>query len=469
MSAPEARFVANLRPETVEIFEAVGYRPQGWLLSSHRLTRQTTALASWARGEGYDLYADNGTKPLIEQVIGRFKVAQTALRHEIRDLRHSLGPNRRIPWPREVPKALRQNARRASDEVLAEVDMVLSTRSTSDVLDEQLEMEPTHLIAREDFASACLIGLGLEREITGLATRDYCARSRLTLGFFEEARSDSRCRDIDVYATLGAADYNSARAVARMFARAGVDRVAFGFAGVNLDGSALDVSLLGHRRALTVPAPRRHVRTAEILFGVRDGYREAGRRLLAFHALGLGSRAQLAVLAAAMDWYTDLSVDAMSPVYDSVRDATLYSEERWGDRLSVLEGARQVLEGDDPGLGSPFLKRVRRSLGHSPGSARAWWRSVARRDLAIGDLAPSQPLGAALPIFATAPGGSDAEQSRGRTGHNHWVVDQLLDRVPSSQRAKWGRDKLPGLAQLRSGPTRLGILAAAQIAEEAGV
>lgn len=463
-----ARFVANLRPQTVEIFDAAGYRPEGWLLSSHRLNRRTAALAEWAREKGYDLFADNGAKDDIEQVIDLHRAAQEPLRHRIRDLRRSLGRDRRIPWPREVSAGLRRDARRAARDVVSEVERVLDARPPARILDEQLSMDPTHLIAPEDITNACLIGLGLEREITGWTTADYRARARITVDRWEAARSDPRCRDVRVYATLGAPDYNAARSVAAMFARAGIDRVAFGFAGVNLDATALDVFWCGNRRALAVPAPRRHVRTAEVLFGIRDGYRDERRRLRGFHALGLGSRAQLTVLAASMDWYTDISVDAMSAVYDAVRDRTLYSSRGWGDRIGVLEGAQSVLAGSDPGLRSTFLRRLRRSHGHSPGDARAWWESVQRRDPTLADLAPAEPLGTALPVFATARGGSDAEQSRARTGHNHAVVDDLMGAIPSSRRADWGREAIATVADQRTGPTRRGLLAAGQIATTAG-
>ena len=91
------RFITNLRPRTVSSFENSEHCPQGWLLATHRVEAETQELAHTQREEGLDLFADNGTKRLIDVAIKRFKAPLKPLQEEIWALRTSLGDGRRIP------------------------------------------------------------------------------------------------------------------------------------------------------------------------------------------------------------------------------------------------------------------------------------------------------------------------------------------------------------------------------------
>lgn len=462
------RFFTNLRPETVAAFERSGYAPPAWLLSSHRLTRETERLALWARSAGAPLFADNGTHPLIGRVATLYDEACAPLAAEIRALRRSLPDSRRIPLAREVPADLTERARDMVDSVTGEVDRMHAARSGSALLDEQLRMEPTHLVAREDFVTACVLALGLEREITRLPIAWFLRRNRITFDFWEEAAGDPRCRDIQVYATLSAVDYNTARAAAREAGRRGITRVALGCAGINSDGTFADRYMAGPGRALPGPAPRRYVRLTEIACGIRDGYREAGVRLRAFHALGLGACAQFPTLAAAFDWYTRLSIDATSPLHDSVQDRVFYDADEWGERVHVTGAARRVLEGGEWSFACPFCEYLRTRFGHDPEGARLWWTAQGGRPISVADLDPAEPLGTCLPAFATAPGSSTSVQTRARTAHNHWVIDSLCAQVPSRARAAWGLGHLEALKADRTRATRMGLDASRAILDALG-
>lgn len=457
------RFFTNLRPATVASFERSGYTPDAWLLSSHRLDNETESLAEWVRDGDRDLFADNGTHPFISQVVDLHAERLAPLARDIRRLRRSLPDKRRIPMPSEVPRELTERAREAAHTVAADVDRVLGAHSLEHVLSAQLTMRPTHLVAREDFAVGCLLSLGLEREITRLPVSWFRARNRITLDFWEAVAGDPRIRGIDVYATLGAMDYNTAKAAADEAARRGVDRVALGFAGINRDSTFAERYLAGQWRTLSGPAPRRYVRVAEIICGIRDGYREAGARLRAFHALGLGARDQFPTLAAGFDWFTQLSTDATSPLHDSVRDRIFYDEETWGDRLHLSEAAEHVLSGHPWPFACPFCPYIKDRFHHDPDAARRWWSSAGERKVTVADLHPDEPLGAALPLFATARGPATSVQTRARTAHNHWVVDRLSDQVPSRKRAEWGLDKLSELEGMRTRATRLGVMASQEV------
>jgi hypothetical protein len=336
------------------------------------------------------------------------------------------------------------------------------------LLNEQLSMQPTHLIAREDFATACLLALGLEREITQTDVAWHRRRNRITLDFWEETVSDRRCRGIAVYATLSATDYNTARAAAQQAARRGVENVALGFAGINNDSSYCESYIARGRRALSAPAPRRYVRGAALICGIRDGYRSENRRLRAFHALGLGASAMLPTLPAGLDWYTNITLDATSPLHDSVRDRVFYDHTDSGERVTVLEGAERILAGGSWPFDCPFCRYIRRRFGHAPTQARSWWTNAGQPPIDTDHLHPQRPLGEAIPIFATARGPIDGAHTRARTAHNHWVLDQLTAQVPPSRRRDWALRKLDELATTRTLTTRAGVLGAQDVINALG-
>lgn len=462
------RFVTNLRPQTVASFENSGHQPMAWLLSIHRLTRQTESYALEAREQGLDLFADNGTSALIRQVVQKFAEPLAGLATEIRDLRRSLPDQRRIPFPREVPDELRRMTSDAAHAVLDEVDALCASASLESVLSDQLRMRPTHIIAKEHFGAACLLSLGLEREITGWGTSYFHRLNQVTIDDWQRVVADPRCRDVAVYATLSATDYNVARSVARRAAEQGVDRVAMGYAGINKDATFACSYWQGSRYPLPGSAPRRNIRGTGIALGIRDGYRDAGRPLRAFHALGLGATSQIPVLAACFDEDTEISMDATSPMYDSVNDRVFYDHGAGGDRRLLREIASDIVEGGDWHFDCPFCRYLRERFGHRPQAARDWWQASGRPSITRADLHPDEPLGAAIPTFASARGGDTAVQTRGRTGHNHWVLDRLAAAVPDSGRRQWGLARLDELASAPSRYVRWGVSAAREIIERAG-
>ena len=146
-----------------------------------------------------------------------------------------------------------------------------------------------------------------------------------------------------------------------------------------------------------------------------------------------------------------------------MRDRIFYDPDAWGDRLHLREAAQRVLGGGTWPCVCPFCTDVKDRFGHDPQAARAWWHDEGEPEVRIADLHPEAPLGAALPIFATARGSATAVQTRARTAHNHWVIDRLCEQVPSSERARWGMAKLRALESIRLRTTRLGVMASQEV------
>jgi hypothetical protein len=84
-------FVANLRPRTITAFAQEQMQPDAYLLSSHRLTRRTLRHAHAIRDQGLALFADNGSKQLIDDIIAAFSDAARPIATEVRTIRRRIG------------------------------------------------------------------------------------------------------------------------------------------------------------------------------------------------------------------------------------------------------------------------------------------------------------------------------------------------------------------------------------------
>lgn len=428
------RFFTNLRPQTFDIFKNAGYESSSWLLSSHRTYRKTLELAANIRASGADLMADNGTKPQIDRVLDTFKEPAGNLWKIYRRIRKNEGE----PSMTSMPAEVRKPAEILADKVEEQVDALLDDQQWSDVITQQHAMNPTHIIAPEDFCIGCLTGLKVDRALSGWSIDKYLKRNKISLKGWAMVANDHRFHNCHVYVTLAAVDYYTARAAGRAAAERGVRNVAVGFAGLNNLQTATQWTSLKSRRRLKRTAGTRYVNLAEILFGIRDGYREAGIRLLRFHCLGLGSRAQYYLLPAIFDWWTSISVDATSPLHDAVNGRVLYDYMKQGKNTRADKVAKEVIDGNDQAQDSLFTRQSRKLHGHDPVAARTWWNEKSDQQLSMQDLLPHQPLARALGWLASGPGSSTSAVTRYWTGHNHWVCDALLALIPSRKRRVWG-------------------------------
>jgi len=426
------RFIANLSNETIEAFAEQEAALSAYLLSSHRVTPAALASARQVRELGLPLLADNGTKPLIDQVIAAFAERARELSNRLRDIQHAVG---RSPRGGDIPDDLHRAASALADEVVAACTALSEGIDPDALIDQQLSMAPTDMIAQEDFAIACLIGLNLERELTGWRVARLETRNRRSLRLWQRVAADPRCAGVRVHAVLGAMDYNSAVAAGRLAAKAGVRHAALGFAGINLDQRATDFHVVGTATfAFERPVPRRYARVAQIVAGLAEGYRRVGGHLEDFHCLGLGAPPLFPVVAAGFDPVTRITTDATSPIHDATRHHVLYDAGSDGSRASILSIVQRILAGGDWPFLSPFMSAARARFGHDPAAAREWAAAHGPERLGRDDLAQPSGLTRALPLFTNADADIFRIVSRIWIAHNHWVLDRLAMAISEGDR-----------------------------------
>ncbi|MEJ2661556.1 MAG: hypothetical protein P8Z73_12645, partial [Desulfobacteraceae bacterium] len=332
---------------------------------------------------------------------------------------------------------LRARADALAEEVVAHCTALSEKMDWSALLDAQLSMHPTAVFAQEDFATACLIALGLERETTGWRISRFNTRNRRSLRLCRRVSEDSRSKGVETYCVLSAMDYNTARAAGRLAAGAGVKNAAVGIAGITRDNTATDFYVIGRASfKLHRPVPRRYVRLAQILSGLADGFNEKPRTISSFHCLGLGAPTMFPIAAGALSPDVFLTTDATSPIHDAVRDHVMYDITADGDRKSMEEIVKAIMGGGDWPFLSPFSQTFRERFGHDPERARHWWREHQTPPISDALLETPSALTEALPLFCEADAQIKRKASKTHIAHNHWVLDRLCRLFPDGPAGK---------------------------------
>ncbi|WP_444901754.1 hypothetical protein ACJJIG_22030 [Microbulbifer sp. SSSA007] len=425
-------FIANLRRQTLDAFASHLISADGYLLSAHRITNPNLRLAVEVRNRGLPLFADNGTKQLIDSVIAKFSEKAREITSEVKTLRRKLG---HLPRGREVPPSLRKKADALAESVLADCTGRSESIDTLQLIERQLLMNPTDLIAQEDFASTCLVALDLEREITGWTVERIASRNRRSLRLWQKVAENPLCQGLAIYAVLSAMDYNTARDAGQLAAEAGVTSAAMGLAGICGDLNATDFYVSGTASfKLARPVPRRYVRLAQVLKGIADGYQDRNTRLQRFHCLGLGAPSLLPIAAAALPTETIVTADATSPIHAAAKDRVLYDPENFGDRASTKEIVERILEGGSWPFLSPFTKSFKQKFGHDPDTARRWWKTLGNPGISSKTLRQTSDLTISLPLFCEADQSIRPVARDTWIAHNHWVLGELTKDSSGPQR-----------------------------------
>jgi hypothetical protein len=440
-----ASFFVNLKKHSYEFFEEHSTLPDAWLLSSHRATGSTLEIARQCAKRSLAMMADNGTIAFIRAHTERFADEAEPIARHYRSLRRGLPMSRHTPYQTEVPDDLRASARKLFSDLCEAVDEAFANIDPADQTYIQLQMDPTHVIAKEDWSVAVLLGLGIERELLGYATRQYVSRNRMSIAEATKLQSQADWQSRDIFATLAATDYTTAVAAGKEAAKAGIENVALGFAGLNADNSYTDTSYYPRRHRLKQPGPHRYVRLAEIMLGLRDAYRQAPTVLRKIHVLGLGSRIMWCIPAATLDDWTEISIDSTAPIKDAEGPAPIvYDPDTLDGRVPVSRLAGHWIEMGKLPFDSPILSRGLEVLQCDATRARRALEQMGESSPRHELLRTGNALADALPLFANGPGTTIAGHFL--ANHNFWASIRAADAIPEDGRREWALCQLRDVA-----------------------
>ncbi|GMU40064.1 MAG: hypothetical protein AMXMBFR23_09300 [Chloroflexota bacterium] len=429
-------FVYNLQTPTWRDEFRAGLRPRSYLLAPNNATPANRRLAAAARADRRLLLADNGNFVLISALAAEFRAEAEERRQEVVALERRL---KRSARPRDISTALRDRYRDLATRVQARAEAVVP--SGADMRERQRPLDPTHLIGVESLVQATWMALDIEPEFLGWP------RSRYRTLNARVAR-EARAVDLpdDAYTVASAVSYNTAYDAGRVFADAGIQRVAMGFGAYMVDQQYTDFVELGRRTVpLDARVPRRNVRTAAVARGFAEGYASvAGGPPRAFHCLGLGTPKMMAAAALALWGVRELTFDATSPMRDAA-EGTLYVTKPTHQKVRTRKVALRLATDPSARWGCPcaFCTAFEAAHPFDYDAAHRWAASQdGKPEVEADDLRPGSTLYEALPLMGEPKGGAiRGEVTFARMGHNHWAIERL---IASLRRSLGTRERLRG-------------------------
>lgn len=423
----DADFAINARPETV----AQGFRrilrPWGYLIPPSGLTRNLRASLANLATANVPLIVDNGQFDDITRISTLFAPSIASIQAELVALEARLG---RAPRWRDLEVVQRQTLKRLADELAS------SAASAEGMgLPEQLALSTAGVIGAEDITGALWLRAGLHSPAMP-RTREKIRRRNTDVAKQAVVAISSlpRAARTDYLAVASALDYDTAFDAGRVFADAGLTGAAMGFGAFMADNSFADQFVIGARvHVLPRPLPMRYLRTALAARGFWDGWRHAGRRApRRFHFLGLGAPIMMPIVAVAARGTPRLTFDATSPIRDAV-EGTLYSSLGAYLKIRTRRIAERLASGQIRSWSCPcgFCRSFVRAHPFDYARGRLWGKQrPAGAGVSADDLRPSGVLFDAYPLMSEPPGGALRQAvSYARSGHNHWVVSQVLKDV----------------------------------------
>lgn len=430
MRAATDRFVYNLSPDTFTAENLRQNDPFGYLLAPNNATPQLTELAGQVRAHHLPLLADNGNFVHIGRVADELRPQAERLRAEIVSLEARL---ERSVHPGDLPVELTRAFFDFSVRVRERAQELAG--NGEEALDSQLQLHPTHLIGVENITAACWLALDLERTYTGRPRRDWERMNSSTA-----ARAARRQLDLPVglrsayYPVACAESYNTAFDAGIVFASHDLRRISMGFGAFMADANYTDHAVKGRRRIeFGSRLPNRYIRTVLVAKGFFDGYTVGGGEAPdGFHCLGLGAPIMLPLVALCTPPTTELTFDATSPIKDALRDGVLYVTSpaymKIRMRASALWLATDVSRRWD--CPCPFCGAFTADFPFNYEAGHAWSLAHPDQEPAASDLRPDGALYDAYPLFAEPPSGMRRDAvDHARVGHNHWVIEQILQSV----------------------------------------
>jgi hypothetical protein len=413
-------FVVNLRPDTTTDAFVRGTPPWGWLAAPGNTTRATRAFAAREAGR-HAFFADNGNFTRLGQLCRTLAAEAKPLRAGLDQLEKRLD---RTARREDLSAGAALAYDRLADKVAAQAQDAVGDPDAA--LAGQEALGATHLIGVEDITAGTLLALDIEPHLLDWSSGRW---RQLNSGVARAAKRLLAHRPEladHYYPVASALDYRAAFDAGRVFADAGLERVAMGFGAYMADNHGSDFVRVGRTtRRLPGRLPQRYVRTAAVARGFFDGYEaSAGRPPAGFHFLGLGAPIIMGLAAVAAAGVGTVSFDAMSPIRDAA-EGTLYRARPTYLKVRTRSIAEQVARrGGAWRCPCPFCARFRRKHRFDYAAARA--ALAIRPGVGAGDLRPGGRLYDALPLLSEPKGGPlRQEVTAARMGHNHWVLTQV--------------------------------------------
>lgn len=422
MDVLDARFAVNLRNETVSPAFRKALRVWGYLVPPAGLTAGLRRDLQRVTTRGTRIIVDNG---LFDDVTRIAKAHASESKTTAVDLAAAGARLKRDAGWSDFTAEQRATINRLADALCVDASAAQGMS-----VQDQLALSPTDIVGTEDITAAVWLRAGLNVALLGPLARQIrrCNANVARRATRVLAGLPPRLEYLPVASAL---DFDTAFQAGQVFGASGCPGLAMGFGAFMADDSLSDTIVIrGRTRRLDRRLPMRYLRTALVARGFWDGWRDAtGGAPRHFHFLGLGAPIMMAVVTVAAAGTPLVTFDATSPIRDAV-EGTVYSSLGAYLKIRTRRLAGRLASGVLKEWSCPCAF-CRSFVGDHPfdyAMGRVWAAQHGSGVTAKArDLQPDGGLFAAYPLLSEPRGGAlRAQVSFARSGHNHWVLDQIV-------------------------------------------
>jgi hypothetical protein len=385
------------------------------------------------------IFADSGLFEKIRLTVEHFRSIANQLQAGVNLLENNLGHSAR---PNEITSVIRSEYQDFTKKIMSHITDNEIQIDPKEILRQQQRIKPKRFICREDILLASLIGLSIEPQYLSMPKRFYSRRNIRAATFYRNTEEEKfgSFRGIP-YAVASAVDYNSAFEAGKVMARAKVSHLAIGVGAYMLDDNFVDYFAKGKViHNLNIKVPRRYLRTALVIRGLIDGYRDtAGKAPLGLHLLGLGAPIMILLVSVIASGVRRLSFDSTSPIKDAVI-GTIYFNKPADKKVRARVLAKIFCE--EPSnrwwCKCRYCKHYLPKHPFDTQKAASWFNAAGRpEEIKASDLHGDTELARALPLFGEPTGGQIRKDINDwRIGHNHLILERLFKELNKNSRPK---------------------------------
>jgi len=419
-----AEFAINARPETVAARFRGTLKSWGYLVPPSGLTKGLRKSIEGLIKADVPIIVDNGLFDDITRISNELAAGISGTKAALAAEEARLG---RTPAWRDLTKSIAKKRLKLADLLAVEARVARGM----DLLD-QLALGTNGVIGAEDITAALWLRAGLDSPAMPMARQELRRRNRAVATAASKTVKSLPAKVRPTYLPVASAfDYDSAYDAGEAFAAAGLRGAAMGFGAFMADNSFTDRIVVNRStRRLHRPLPMRYLRTALVARGFWDGWREsAGQAPRRFHFLGLAAPIMVPLVAVAARGTPLLSFDATSPIRDAV-EGTLYSSVGAYLKIRTRKLAWRLATGQLRSWSCPcgFCHAFARQYPFDYVRGRRWGSDHPNsEDVGAATLQPGGDLYTAYPLMSEPRGGERRKAvSYARSGHNHWVVSEVM-------------------------------------------